>query len=1115
MNKQLEVLIIDDSEDDAQLLELEFRHQGLASVFNRVDTREALISSLEKKAWDIALCDYFIPSFSGLDALRIIRERSPDLPVIFVSGRMGEEAAVEAMRAGANDYVMKDKLRRLIPAVKRELLDYVVRLERKRAEEALRKMTRMYAMLSEINKTIIHHPEPQRLFEATCEIAVNKGGFLMAWVGRVNNDTSKIEVVASKGVAGDYLARINIDLADPERSSGPVGIAVRTKTHVVCNDILHDEGMSLWREAAIKNGYGSLAAFPLIVFGEVWGSLALYNHKSNFFSDDESLIDELVKDISFGIETHVNEQERKQAEAERIKSDSKYRALFEQAGDYIFLMHVSDEEKGPIIFEANNAAFKKHGYGREEMIGMPVAEFETPTARAQLRDRMSLFRTAGDSAVFETEHSRKDGTTFFIEVSAMLVQIGEDAPFILSIERDITERKKAEIAIQNSEMRYKRLVESVADYIYTISIENNLPTKTFHGPACISVTGYSSEEYDADPLLWHKMIHDEDKKYAMDQIGKVFSTEIASSFDHRIIHKTGAIRWVTNTIVPRLDESGRLIAYDGLIQNITEPKYMENKIIALIRLYSVLSKINEAIVRIREPQELYEQVCRIIIEDGLFRMAWVGLVEQATGLIKPIAWQGHNEGYLDGIKISIRGDIPEGLGPTGTAVRENRCNVCNDWAAPRMSVWNKEGLKRGYRSSIALPLVLDNTVIGALTIYSETPNIFVDEELQLLESLAADISFSISAIEHEKKRRAAEHSIKLSEEKYRTLFEESFDGLFITSPTGKILDINKKGVSMFGYESKEEMMALDLERDVYANPPDRKRILAMLAEQGSAEYEVVVKKKSGETMVAICALTAVRNEDENTTSYRGIIRDITEKKKLEKELMEAKRMEIIGQLAGGVAHEVRNPLNAILSVSEALFKEDEIAHNPEYQPYIGHIRAQVGRLSQLMNELLDLGRPAKQADIMRASLSDICSDTLNLWNASDAAREHLVVFSCDTKAESPYVFADIHRLQQVLMNLIENAAQHSPGNSSIYLCITGPEKGKVAILIRDSGKGIGVENLEKIFEPFYTTRRTGTGLGLTLVKHFIESMGGEIAIWNNEPPPGCTAQITLKVATGE
>jgi len=131
--------------------------------------------------------------------------------------------------------------------------------------------------------------------------------------------------------------------------------------------------------------------------------------------------------------------------------------------------------------------------------------------------------------------------------------------------------------------------------------------------------------------------------------------------------------------------------------------------------------------------------------------------------------------------------------------------------------------------------------------------------------------------------RRGEADLRTSYEKYRALFEESFDGLFVTSPAGRILDINRKGVAMFGYATKEEVLRLDLEQDIYVRPPDRAWILAMVRDGGSAEYEVDVKKKNGEQMTTYCSLTAVLDEHGAIASYRGIIRDITERKRAEAE----------------------------------------------------------------------------------------------------------------------------------------------------------------------------------------------------------------------------------------
>ncbi|MBI5745061.1 MAG: PAS domain S-box protein [Elusimicrobia bacterium] len=132
-------------------------------------------------------------------------------------------------------------------------------------------------------------------------------------------------------------------------------------------------------------------------------------------------------------------------------------------------------------------------------------------------------------------------------------------------------------------------------------------------------------------------------------------------------------------------------------------------------------------------------------------------------------------------------------------------------------------------------------------------------------------------------RKLAEEALRKSEEKYRAIFEESFDGLFLTSPDGKILDMNKKGISMFGYVAKEEVLKLELKRDVYVDPQDRDRILSMVNAKGAAEYEVEVKKKSGEHMLTHCALTAVKDGAGRLMFYRGIIRDITDAKRAEQE----------------------------------------------------------------------------------------------------------------------------------------------------------------------------------------------------------------------------------------
>jgi len=137
---------------------------------------------------------------------------------------------------------------------------------------------------------------------------------------------------------------------------------------------------------------------------------------------------------------------------------------------------------------------------------------------------------------------------------------------------DITERKRSEKALRESEARYKKLIDSVTDYIFTVDIKDGRPLSTKHGPGCIAVTGYATEEYDADPFLWLNMVHEEDREQVIKHSERLLSGETREPIEHRIIHKRGDVRWVRNTPVPRYDREGRLIAYDGLIVDITERK---------------------------------------------------------------------------------------------------------------------------------------------------------------------------------------------------------------------------------------------------------------------------------------------------------------------------------------------------------------------------------------------------------------------------------------------------------------------------------------------------------------------------------------------------------------
>lgn len=246
---------------------------------------------------------------------------------------------------------------------------------------------------------------------------------------------------------------------------------------------------------------------------------------------------------------------------------------------------------------------------------------------------------------------------------------------------------------------------------------------------------------------------------------------------------------------------------------------------------------------------------------------------------------------------------------------------------------------------------------------------------------------------------------------------------------------------------------------------------------------------------------------------RKLRREIVERERLEKRLLSAKRLESIGQIASGVAHEVRNPLNAILTITEALFREQEIASNPEFEPFIQHIRSQVTRLASLMNDLLDLGRTIPTANLQPLPLYQLCRETADLWKSTGLSPNKRVLLTSDSDDISLQVLADPLKLQQVFFNLLENAGHHSCDGGKIMLRLMdsppGRSDGLAVVQVIDQGCGIAADKLPHVFDPFYTDRTGGTGLGLALVRHFLENMGGSVQIRNNDPPPGCTVEVHI------
>ena len=373
-------------------------------------------------------------------------------------------------------------------------------------------------------------------------------------------------------------------------------------------------------------------------------------------------------------------------------------------------------------------------------------------------------------------------------------------------------------------------------------------------------------------------------------------------------------------------------------------------------------------------------------------------------------------------------------------------------------------------------------------------------------------------------RKRAEAAIRESEEKYRTLFEESKDIIFITSPDGRFLDINPAGLELLGFSSKEELSQIDIPRDLYVNSAEREAFGRKIEEHGFVkDHELVMKKrgKDGEQVVMLVTAGTVLDEDGKLVATRGSARDITGQKQLEQQLLQAQKMESIGTLAGGIAHDFNNLLAGILGYA-SLVKTRLPEYHQAYK-YAETIEKSATRAAELTAQLLGFARGGRY-HVKPINLNSIVDETLGIIGRTF---DKSIEIETNLHADLPTVEGDEGQVQQVLINLCMNAADAMPQRGKLAIETTiemlteeyvkihmGAQAGPcVALSVSDNGVGMDKETQERIFEPFFTTKEEGkgTGLGLAMVYGVVKNHGGYVHVYS-EPGLGTTFRIYLPIS---
>ncbi|MCJ7617777.1 MAG: PAS domain S-box protein [Desulfobacterales bacterium] len=381
-----------------------------------------------------------------------------------------------------------------------------------------------------------------------------------------------------------------------------------------------------------------------------------------------------------------------------------------------------------------------------------------------------------------------------------------------------------------------------------------------------------------------------------------------------------------------------------------------------------------------------------------------------------------------------------------------------------------------------------------------------DELEQRVEERTAELIRTTEQLELElTERMRAKDTLRESEQKYRTLFQDSRDAIYMTSREGEFIDVNRSALDLFN-QNREEMIGLDI-RKICVNPDDWHCFQKQIERHGSVrDYELKFRRKDGTKMDCLVTSTVHRTDDGGILGYQGIIRDISNQKQLEARLQQAQKMEAIGTLAGGIAHDFNNILQAVSGYVQLLLIKKK-AEDPDSH-YLKQIYKSAHRAGDLVKQLLIFSRKVES----KLRPVDLNHEVAQVAKLLRMTIPKMIDIELNLAKDLKIINADSIQLEQIIMNLALNAKDAMPDGGKLlfetnnvildqeYCKIhLGATCGEYVLLsTSDTGHGIDKESFDHIFEPFYTTKETGhgTGLGLAMVYGIAKNHGGYITCYS-------------------
>lgn len=911
------------------------------------------------------------------------------------------------------------------------------------------RVNRELRALTQCSHAMVRAADEQSLIGEICRIVCEVAGYRMAWVGFAEHDEAKtVRPVSWSGLEDNYVRTARISWGDNERGRGPTGTAIRTRSTCVTQDFETDSRMALWRDAAVQRGYRSNIALPLLADGQAFGALTIYSTQPNYFTQQEvQLLEELASDLGFGISSLRARAAQKKAEADLKITKARAEQYLQIA--QVILVAFDDQARVTLI---NRKGYEVLGYEEGELLGRNW--FETCLPQDEREMVLAAYKKiiAGEIEpleYYENHIVTRTGERRLIAWRNTLVKDADgQVTGTLSSGEDITERKEAEASLFREQLFSRKLLDSLPGlfYLYTYPDLRLVKWNRNHE----TLLGYTGEELKNFPLVnWHKPEAVDAVRHAVEQVMEKGQAEIES---------------------PLLAKDGRQVPFV-----LTGVKFE-----ALGQLY--LMGVGIDITQRKEAEEALKEAewkFHALFENGPIGVAYHQMIYDDAG--NPINYRflDANRSYLD----------LTGVDPRGKTVLEAFPGIENDsfdWIGKFGHV-----ARTGISVRFEAYLQYNNRWYDCVG-YRYKADHFVVAFLEIT------------------KRKEAEQALRESTNKQTKMISKIGDVIVIIDQNGMNRFKSPNVEKWFGWRP-EELVGFGTLDNVHPDDLEsaRKFIDGLLTKPNTTgTIECRYRCKDGSYKWIEFVGTNLLN-DPDIRGILGNYHDISERKraeeergKLEAQLQHAQRMESVGRLAGGVAHDFNNMIHAILGNVDLVL--EDLGPDSPARENLNEIRNCAQRSADLTRQLLSFARRQTVAPKV-LNLNDTVEGLIKLIRRLIGENIRLV---WQPAANLGLIKVDPTQIDQILANLCVNARDAIQGVGAIMIetenasfdaeyCASLPDfvPGEyVRLSVCDTGSGMNDEVKAHVFEPFFTTKGIGkgTGLGLATVYGIVKQNNGFI-----------------------